>query len=90
MNIKHYFTKYPNEVDLPFWERTMGRLLGDGLLWLGKRQAKRKDWHEYNHTVMALLAGNSTDCKGTCAVPLTGPLSVERARNLKLTDTPGS
>lgn len=86
MKIKHYFVKYPNEEDLPFVERLAGRFVGDILLWLGKRQARRQDWHEYNHTVLALVAGNSTSCKGRpdCLAPIERPLGIADARSLIL------
>lgn len=49
-------------------ERIVGRLTGKALLWLGKRAADRRDWHEVNHCIAALAIGAS-DHPGECGMP---------------------
>lgn len=49
-------------------EQVVGWATGKALVWLGKRAADRKDWHEYNHCLAALTVGDS-DHEGECAVP---------------------
>lgn len=54
-------------------ERIVGRATGKALLWLGKRAADRRDWHEVNHCIAALAVGAS-DHPGECGMPHDQPI----------------
>lgn len=61
--------------DVPYAEFYLGRLMGAGLVWLGKRALRRGDVHEFNHCSAVLAVGNTDgdhfDCQLNGLAPLT-------------------
>lgn len=65
-------TRKPSEIasGIPWLDSMAGIIVGRLTLWLGVRAAKRRDWHEANHCLMALFAGNSQhDNTAACQLP---------------------
>lgn len=67
MNIRR--SRATVEAGIPWLDYVAGHVTGKLLVWMGIRAAKRGDWHESNHCLMGLYAGNSLHEEGPCQLP---------------------
>lgn len=60
------------------WRETfLGWLSGRIIVWLHKKAMKRGDFHEANHCMAAIVAGNSTHNLWPCNLPDTATMRPE-------------